>query len=193
MTISSALAHLDAQSSTLQTVEEKLSSFRRKIVAEKENLKEEGRELEQLRIDRAEMTKAIREQGEESSLVPMYDWYVFPHDVFLVLISKRRRYTNSLALHRSMHDLISLEKPSENEMHLTYRILPPESGGGTGYRFKVTLLFHPNTRLLASASCDPSLDITDLLEWGVESNDVSGFLCAVLQLAKSGCGNRSET
>jgi hypothetical protein len=88
MTISSALAHLDGQSSTLQTIDEKLSSLRRKIAAEKEKLKEEGRELERLRMERAEMTKAVREQGEESSLVPMYDWYVFSSDPLLVLISK---------------------------------------------------------------------------------------------------------
>jgi hypothetical protein len=88
---------------------------------------------------------------------------------------------NSLELHKCMHNLLASHSPSENEIRLTYRVpgSPPPS------EVTLTLLFYPNTRLLASASVSPPFDIEDLIEWCVESNDVPGFISAVLDMAKN--------
>jgi chromosome segregation ATPase len=77
LTIPSALAHLDAQSTSLQTLDEELSSLRRQVAAAKDRIKVEGRAIEQLRAERADLTKAVRDHSkadEDSSLVPIYDW-----------------------------------------------------------------------------------------------------------------------
>jgi chromosome segregation ATPase len=77
LTIPNALAHLDAQSTSLQTLEEQLSSLRRQVATAKERMKAEGRAIENLRAERADVSKAVRElsKGDEDSLlVPMYNW-----------------------------------------------------------------------------------------------------------------------
>jgi hypothetical protein len=84
---------------------------------------------------------------------------------------------NSLALHRGMHGLLSFQAPAENELHLTYLIHTT--------RLTLILLFHPNTRLLASASCSPPLDISGLVERCVESSDVAGLVSDILLLART--------
>lgn len=67
------------------------------------------------------------------------------------------RYTSSLALHRSIHDLVAAESVSDNELRLQYRIdsSPP-------FDLTIGLIFEPTTRKLASVAV--STDPEDALE-----------------------------
>jgi chromosome segregation ATPase len=84
LTIPGALARLDAQAESLQTLDDRLSALRREVSAAKEGVKEGGRQVEALRVERAEMSKTLREDGDEDeSLVPIYDWCVLSFKLLL--------------------------------------------------------------------------------------------------------------
>jgi hypothetical protein len=92
------------------------------------------------------------------------------------------RYTASFALHQSLLELETFHTEAENELQLTYTI---SSDSGSG-RLRITLLFVPNTRQLADVEVsEMDIDVGDLIDIHVQSNDVPGLLVAILARARA--------
>jgi hypothetical protein len=100
------------------------------------------------------------------------------------------RYNVSLAVHRSLTSLVSWESVSENEIKLTYGIPTHSKLSRTPKSvcdITITLLFLPNTRRLAAARVDglsPNVDISEIVDYHVQSDDVRGLIAASLAAAR---------
>jgi len=173
LTVTSANAQLDAQVEDMQKLDDELQGINANIDEVKDKVKEGARDVERLRIERADAEKLVR-AGEadvqDGRVRGLYDWF-----------------TASLALHRSLHSLESFRSVSENELHLTYSITPT-SGPETRRRpIRIVLLFVPNTRQLADAQIEGlKEDVGDIVGAHVQANDVLGLLAAVLSRARAG-------
>ncbi|KAH9926876.1 uncharacterized protein B0H18DRAFT_876042 [Fomitopsis serialis] len=176
LTVTSANAQLDAQVEEMQKLDDELQGINVNIDEVKDNVKEGARDVERLRIERADAEKLVR-AGEadvqDGRVRGLYDWYA--------------AFTASLALHRSLHSLESFRSVSENELHLAYSITPT-SGPDTRRRpIRIVLLFVPNTRQLADAQIEGlKEDVGDIVGAHVQANDVPGLLAAVLSRARAG-------
>ena len=96
------------------------------------------------------------------------------------------RYTTSLAFHKTLHSLESYRSPAENELHLTYLLSSPSSP--TKHCITIALLFHPNTRQLASADISGLPDggsTDDLIGAYQQANDAPGLIAATLARARA--------
>jgi len=169
LTIPTATALLDTQAQQLQDLDLSLQDLQKNLSGVKEKVKDESKSVERLRAERGEVERVMREKErdgtaeEDGRLVPLYDWY-----------------TASLSLHRAMHHLLSSHSETENELRLTYLIRPPSS---PQREVTIKLIFIPNTRTLDSASIAglrADEDMGELVEWCVQSNDVSGLVDGVL-------------
>lgn len=102
-----------------------------------------------------------------------------------------KRYSASLALHRSLFSLHESKLLAENELALTYNIDRAEGSQRPPCLVTLTLLFHPNTRRLADASIsspDPvvsQMDFADLVGSHVQSNDVLGLVRGIMARIRS--------
>ncbi|KDQ61703.1 hypothetical protein JAAARDRAFT_172079 [Jaapia argillacea MUCL 33604] len=176
LTIPAAESQLDEQTAQMAILDEELQEVNRKVEAVKERVREEGRRSDQLKGERAEVERAVKEQGggvEDDRVVGLYDWY-----------------TASLALRQSLLSLETHHSVSENELHLTYSIPPPSTSppNTEPRRIKLTLLFVPNTRQLANAVVegDGLEDVGDVIDVHIGANDVPGLIGAVLARARAG-------
>ncbi|PCH36230.1 hypothetical protein WOLCODRAFT_146165 [Wolfiporia cocos MD-104 SS10] len=173
LTISSAHAQLDAQVVEMQTLMDEQQSLNEQIEQVKEKVKEGAKEIERLRLERAETEKAARagkEEVEDSRVIGLYDWL-----------------TLSLAWHRSLHSVESIHSASENELHLTYAIAPPPSTAAERRRVRIVLLFVPNTRQIADAQVEGlNEDLGDVIDAHIQANDVPGLIAAILARARAG-------
>ncbi|EGO03668.1 hypothetical protein SERLA73DRAFT_101905 [Serpula lacrymans var. lacrymans S7.3] len=168
LTIESANAQLDSQIAEMQDLDTELQQVNEKIAATKENIKTGAKEVERLRVEKAEAEKiasACKEEVEDARIFELYDWY-----------------TASLALHKSLLSLESSHSVSENELRLTYMI---GQNSPSPREISITLLFLPNTRQLVAAQVQGvEIEIGDVIDSYVQSNDISGFLWAVLARAR---------
>lgn len=81
LTISGAMEQLDAQIAQMQEYDETLQQVTNSVAAVKETAKEKSKELERVRLRRAEVEKEVRVKGENVQIddgvaVALYDWYV---------------------------------------------------------------------------------------------------------------------
>ncbi|KAI0761106.1 hypothetical protein BC629DRAFT_1546313 [Irpex lacteus] len=173
LTIPTALAKLDSQVEEMQQLQDKLQMLDERVDEVKEHVKEGAREVERLRVDRAEVDKLVkqsRSEIEDGRVLELCDWY-----------------SASLTLSKSLHFLKSYTSPSENELHLSYAI-PSSTGGRAAHDISITLLFLPNTRQLADAriaGLPSNSDMSDVIGARIQSNDVPGLIAAVLARARA--------
>jgi hypothetical protein len=186
LTIPTATALLDTQAQQLQDLDLSLQDLQKKLSGVKEKAKDESKGVERLRVERGEVERIMREKErdgateEDGRLVPLYDWYVRLRLVFDASQNNVTRYTASLSLHRAIHHLLSSHSETENELRLTYLI---RSTSSPQREVTIKLIFIPNTRTLDSASIAglrADEDMGELVEWCVQSNDVSGLVDGVL-------------
>jgi hypothetical protein len=87
----------------------------------------------------------------------------------------------SLALHKSVLNIHDSQSVSENELRLTYAVRRRQ--------ISITLIFQPNTKQLATASIsgldDFGVDVAELLDSHIHTNDAHGLIAAVLALARA--------
>lgn len=192
LTVASANAQLDSQVSEMQKLDDELQNLNETIDEVKEKVKDGAREVERLRMERADVEKLVRagkDEVEDGRVVSLYDWYVAlgapvasPH-----ASCSANRFTASLALHRSLHSLESFRSASENELHLTYSITPSSDPGGPPRPIQIILLFVPNTRQLADAHIEGlSEEVGDVVGAYAQANDVPGLIAAILARARAG-------
>ncbi|KAI0087446.1 hypothetical protein BDY19DRAFT_955811 [Irpex rosettiformis] len=175
LTIPVALAKLDTQVEEMQQLQDKLQSLEEQIDGVKEKVKVGAREVERLRVERAEVDKLVkqsRSEIEDGRVLELCDWY-----------------STSLRLHKSLYSLKTYISPSENELHLSYAIA--STTGRASHNISVTLLFLPNTRQLADAriaGLPSNSDMSDVIGARIQSNDVPGLVAAVLARARAEVG-----
>ncbi|PIL24886.1 hypothetical protein GSI_12773 [Ganoderma sinense ZZ0214-1] len=171
LTIPAANAQLDEQISEMQALDDELQQVNAQVDDVKEKVKAGAREVERLRVERADLEKIVnagQKEVQDGRVVGLYDWYMA-----------------ALALHRSLLSLESAHSESENELHLTYNIMPY---GTTEPRpIFIKLLFVPNSRQLADAQVEGLLqDAGDVIGAHVQANDVPRLIAAVLARARAG-------
>ncbi|OBZ73796.1 hypothetical protein A0H81_06132 [Grifola frondosa] len=170
LTIPAANAQLDSQVVEMQQLEDELQTVSDKVERVKEKVKQGSKEVERLRMQRADLDKLVKvgkDEVEDGRVLGLYDWF-----------------TATLALHRSLFSLESSHSVSENELHLTYSI--SSSSSEKKRQVAITLLFVPNTRRLADAQVEGlSTDVGDVVGAHVQANDVPGLLAAVLARARA--------
>ncbi|KAF7970936.1 hypothetical protein HWV62_22584 [Athelia sp. TMB] len=167
LTISAAMEHLDTQIAQMQEYDEKLQEVSNSVASVKDTVKEGAKEVERLRMKRAEVEKDVKKgdvEVDDGVAVALYDWF-----------------TASLDLHRSIFSLVSHHCPSENSLVLTY-LVPPSR------ELTISLIFVPNTRQLASAEVQgvDDIDVAEVVDAHVLTNDVPGLVAAVLTRARAG-------
>ncbi|KZP33867.1 hypothetical protein FIBSPDRAFT_772799 [Athelia psychrophila] len=165
LTISAATEQLDQQIARMQEYDETIQEISNSVATVKETVKENAKEVDRLRIKRAEVEKEVKRddvQIDDGVAVALYDWF-----------------TASLDLHRALFSLISHHSPSENSLVLTYRVTPSRE-------LTISLVFVPNTRQLASAEVEgfDDIDVAEVVDLHVLTNDVSGLVAAVLARAR---------
>ncbi|KAJ3558282.1 hypothetical protein NM688_g1016 [Phlebia brevispora] len=175
LTVPSAEAQLDKQVEEMQSLEEQLQVLNEKIDGVKEKVKIGSRDVERLRVQRADLEKQVKANQsdvEDSRVMGLYDWLIA-----------------SLAFHQSLFSLESYQSPAENELHLVYSLDPPSSPANLPRpKLSIILLFVPNSRQLADAQVTgmPSnADMSDVIGAHVQANDASGLIAAVLARARA--------
>jgi len=77
LTIASATAHLESQVREMQEFDEKAQEVNVRVAIVKEKVKESAREVERLRVERAEAEKVVKTgelEVEDGRVVGLYDW-----------------------------------------------------------------------------------------------------------------------
>ncbi|KAH9940819.1 uncharacterized protein BXZ73DRAFT_42544 [Epithele typhae] len=201
LTIPAANAQLDAQVEEMQALDDELQRVNGEVDAVKERVKHGARDVERLRVERAELEKTVsagQREVQDGRVVGLYDWCVCvsecwrrppvgvgSHEGRSADATVADRYTAALRLHRSLMSLEETHAESENELHLTYGVVPQE--GGERRRIAVKLLFVPNTRQLADAQVEGlSEDAGDVVGAHIQANDVPGLIAALLARARAG-------
>ncbi|CDO73345.1 hypothetical protein BN946_scf185008.g108 [Trametes cinnabarina] len=171
LTIPAANARLDAQVSEMQELDDELQAVNERVEDVKERVKAGAREVERLRVERADLEKTVKagqDEIQDGRVVGLYDWY-----------------TASLALYRALMSLETSHFESENELHLTYAVTP--RGSTTRRNIFIKLLFVPNSRQLADAEVAGLVeDVGDAIGAHVQANDVPGLIAAILARARAG-------
>ncbi|RDB30645.1 hypothetical protein Hypma_005762 [Hypsizygus marmoreus] len=167
LTIPLADQKLVDQVTEMQDLSDELQSINQQSHTTKEKVKRGTLEVENLRVERAEAEKAVKQSQvdeDDARLVPLYDWY-----------------TASMTLHRSLQDLHDSYSASENELRLTYNV---EISHGRRHRITITLIFAPDTRNLGTVQTagldELGVDVGDLIDAHVQVNDVHGVVAAIL-------------
>ncbi|KAH0578311.1 hypothetical protein J132_10968 [Termitomyces sp. J132] len=174
LTIALADQKLVDQVEEMQTLNDELESVNAQVQAIKEQVKRGLLDLEELRVERAEVEKAVkmvRVDEDDARLVPLYSWY-----------------TASTNLHRSMVDLQTSHAASENEVRYTYGI-EPQVEGELPHRVTITLIFAPDTGKLAAVQTEGleelGVAVGDVIEAHLQIGDVQGVIAAILGRARS--------
>jgi len=77
LTIASATAHLESQVREMQEFDEKAQEVNVRVAIVKEKVKQSAREVERLRVERAEAEKVVKTgelEVEDGRVVGLYDW-----------------------------------------------------------------------------------------------------------------------
>ncbi|TFK46803.1 hypothetical protein OE88DRAFT_1667042 [Heliocybe sulcata] len=169
LTVTSAEAQLDDQVLQMQASDVELAELDKTVAEVKDRVKESARELEQLKLKRAEIekeVKAVKVEVEDERVAPLYEWF-----------------TTSLAFMHSITGLASQQSVSENELRLTYDI---DAYPGGDRQVAITLLFVPNTRQLADVHVEgiSEDELGDLIDSHIQANDAPGLIAAVLARAR---------
>ncbi|KAG5353132.1 hypothetical protein C0989_010154 [Termitomyces sp. Mn162] len=174
LTIALADQKLVDQVEEMQTLNDELESVNAQVQAVKEQVKRGLLDLEELRVERAEVEKAVkmvRVDEDDARLVPLYSWY-----------------TASTNLHRSMVDLQTSHAASENEVRYTYGI-DPQVEGELPHRVTITLIFAPDTGKLAAVQTEGleelGVAVGDVIEAHLQIGDAQGVIAAILGRARS--------
>ncbi|PPR01964.1 hypothetical protein CVT26_008746 [Gymnopilus dilepis] len=191
LTIPLADDRLAEQVEEMQSLSDQIRSLQQKVKAEKQRVKSGAAEVENLRVEAAEAEKAVKTtqvEEEDSRLVPLYDWQVYPYSNWpshsdLALF----RFTASLSLQRSICNLEDSHAESENELRLTYKIDMPSPS--PPHRITIALIFAPDTRRLAAAQVsgldELGIEPGDVVDAHVQVNDVHGLVAAILARART--------
>ncbi|KAF8887570.1 hypothetical protein BD779DRAFT_503691 [Infundibulicybe gibba] len=170
LTIPLADQKLMDQVTEMQTLNDEVEAMSKKIQGAKEQVKSGALQVEELRVERAELEKTVKSSRldeDDERLAPSYE-----------------RYTIALNLHCSMHGLQRSDSPSENEYRLTYQI-PTTSG--PRHQITIALVFAPDTRRLAAVHVSPvaglDLDVAELVDEHIQVNDAHGVVEAILSRA----------
>ncbi|KAJ7477278.1 hypothetical protein B0H11DRAFT_1298592 [Mycena galericulata] len=166
LTIPGAEQRLADQVTEMQVLTDDIEQASKKVQSVKGSVKSGTQEIEKLRAERAEGEKAVkaaRVNEDDGRLVPLYD-----------------QHMASLAFHRSVFDIQDSQNVSENELRLTYNIKRRP--------ISITLIFHPNTKHLATANVvgldELGVDASELVDSFVQLNDARGLIAAVLAIAR---------
>ena len=191
---------LEEQEEQMATLADAQSTNQRKAAAATQKLSEATRELERLRMERAKKEEEVRQmkvdkEEDEKVVVKLIDWFVFciVHHMRSANSDPSCRLTASLSVHKSLFMLLSHKSNAENELELTYAASAKEDSP----TFTLTLLFHPNTRMLANASLSSEnasisgLDLDDLIASRVQANDVPGLVGGVMARVRNVIGSGS--
>ncbi|KAI0697017.1 hypothetical protein BC835DRAFT_802879 [Cytidiella melzeri] len=175
LTIPVALAQLDAQVEEMHQLADNLQSLNEHVNEVEEKVKIGAREVERLRVDRAEVDKLVKQsksEVEDGRVLELCDWY-----------------STAVRLHKSLHSLKFFTSSSENELRLSYAI--SSTTGRATHDISITFLFVPNTRQLADAritGLPSNSDMSDVIGARIQSNDVPGLIAAVLARARAEVG-----
>ncbi|KAG5649521.1 hypothetical protein H0H81_003317 [Sphagnurus paluster] len=169
LTVALADQKLIDQVTEMQKLNDELEELRAQAQTVKEQVKKSALEVENLRVERAELEKTVKlsqmDADDDARLVPLYSWY-----------------TASMNLHRSMNDLHESYTASDNELRLTYKI------DSSPHRITISLFFAPDTRQLAAVQTagleELGVDVGDVIDAHVQVNDVQGVVAAILARAR---------
>ncbi|KAG6853298.1 hypothetical protein C0991_005353 [Blastosporella zonata] len=174
LTVPLADQKLVDQVEEMQALNDELEAVNAEVQDVKEQVKHGVLHVEALRVERAEVDKAVkiaRVEEDDARLVPLYSWYAA-----------------STNLHRSVVGLHESYTASENELRLTYGI-DPLVEGALAHRIMITLIFAPDTRRLAAVQTrgleELGVDVGDLVDAHVQVNDVHGVVAAILSRART--------
>lgn len=172
LTIPLADQKLMDQVTEMQNLNDEVQSINKQMHVIKEQVKMGSLEVERLRVERAEVEKAVkvaRVDEDDGRLIPLYDWY-----------------TASTTLYRSINDLLESHAASDNELRLTYRISSRDS---TSHQITITLIFVPDTRKLAAVQTfgldELGVNMGDVIDAHIQVNDVHGVVAAILARARN--------
>lgn len=79
LTVATASAHLESQVMQMQEFDEKVQDVNDRVSSVKEKVKEGAKEVERLRMKRAEVEKGVKTgevEVEDGRVVGLYDWWV---------------------------------------------------------------------------------------------------------------------
>lgn len=170
----------------MQSLDDELQNTNAVVDKTKEQVKTGSRELERLRVERAELEKKVRaqrDQTEDTRVVGLYEWSVFTPTFILMVLLKLVgiRFQASLALHRRLFRHVSYTSPSENELHITC------IAQSSPRIVIIMMIFVPNTRRLADAHVEGlETEAGDVVDAYVQANDVHGLIAAILARARAG-------
>ncbi|KAH0578238.1 hypothetical protein H2248_004016 [Termitomyces sp. 'cryptogamus'] len=137
-----------------------LESVNAQVQAVKEQVKRGMLDLEELRVERAEVEKAVK---------------MARVGLCCAVDDSIRRYTALTNLHRSMVNLQTSHAASENELRFTYGI-DPQVEGELPHRVTITLLFAPDTGKLAVVQTEGlgelGVVVGDVIEAHLQIGDV---------------------
>ncbi|KAK0203896.1 hypothetical protein DFS33DRAFT_1475302 [Desarmillaria ectypa] len=164
MTVQSADQKLADQIVEMQELTDKIEAVTHKVKEVKDKVKGGALEVENLRIQRAEVEKSVKTDVDDSKWLPLYDWF-----------------TASLTLHRSIINLTQLNNISDNEIRLTYKVDLTQSESRD---ISIALIFVPGTRKLAAVQVggieDLHIDVTEVIDAHVQVSDVQGVVAAII-------------
>ncbi|KAJ3721131.1 hypothetical protein EV361DRAFT_790249 [Lentinula raphanica] len=172
VTIQTADKKLEDQVMEMQALTDEMQIVEQKVHDMKAKLKAESLEAESLKTQRNEAEKNVKKSengfNDDRRYVPLYDWL-----------------TGSLSIHRSMEGLTDIKAISDNELRLRYQV---ENKYGRSRQVSITLIFVPNSRLLASAEVQgvEEVDFSDVIEAHIQMNNIRGMLAAILARTREG-------
>ncbi|PAV14732.1 hypothetical protein PNOK_0981000 [Pyrrhoderma noxium] len=165
LSVASANSKLEEQTEQMAAYDVQVSENATRTERMKEQVQDAMREVERLRVERSakeEEARQTRGEEEDERVGALYEWY-----------------TALIAMHRSLFSLTSTKLVAENELELSYEVPVATSRNPRPVPFTLTLLFQPNTRVLADAAVSsPSplisnLDLDDVIGINVQANDAS--------------------
>ncbi|KAK0217380.1 hypothetical protein EDD85DRAFT_869003 [Armillaria nabsnona] len=164
LTVQMADQKLADQIVEMQELTDKIEAVTHKVKEVKDRVKGGALEVENLRIQRAEVEKNVKADVDDGKWLPLYDWF-----------------TASLTLHRSIIDLTQLDNVSDNEIRLTYKVDPSQSEPRD---ISIALIFVPGTRTLAAVQVggieDLHIDVSEVIDAHILVNDVQGVVAAII-------------
>ncbi|KAK0219869.1 hypothetical protein IW262DRAFT_1482515 [Armillaria fumosa] len=164
LTVQMADQKLADQIVEMQELTDKIEVVTHKVKEVKDRVKGGALEVENLRIQRAEVEKSVKADVDDGKWLPLYDWF-----------------TASLTLHRSIINLTQLDNVSDNEIRLTYKVDPSRSKPRD---ISIVLIFVPGTRTLAAVQVggieDLEIDVSEVIDAHVQVNDVQGVVAAII-------------
>ncbi|KAK0489545.1 hypothetical protein EDD18DRAFT_1189782 [Armillaria luteobubalina] len=164
LTVQMADQKLADQIVEMQELTDKIEAVTHEVKEVKDRVKGGALEVENLRIQRAEVEKSVKADVDDGKWLPLYDWF-----------------TASLTLHRSIINLTQLDNVSDNEIRLTYKVDPSQSEPRD---ISIALIFVPGTRTLAAVQVggieDLEIDVSEVIDAHVQVNDVQGVVAAII-------------